>query len=379
MMSEASDVVIVGGGAAGCAAAYYLARAGVNVTLVEREGVGSQASGYSAGGVNPLHGFLPVLRPLALASFRLHLTLWEVLQSVTGRDCHHRIISMIRMADDETDGSELQDMLEIYEATDGFSAHWLDDDELHALEPRLAAHICRGLYLHGNGIVDSQLFTVLMAEAAERAGATLRTGTVHNLQRSKERITAVILEDGVISCDHVVLAMGAWSKAVEPWLNCAMPIEPMKGEILRMTLPGPALEHDIIASDILLCSRPGPQVWCASTEEWKGFDRNVSESARQTLHHNAIGLMPAIAEARLVQQTACLRPVAPDWLPIIGKAPGWDNAYLATGGAKKGILFSTGIGKAIADLITAGHTLLPIDLCTPERFIDQSPSWRDSA
>jgi glycine/D-amino acid oxidase-like deaminating enzyme len=78
--------------------------------------------------------------------------------------------------------------------------------------------------------------------------------------------------------------------------------------------------------------------------------------------------MPAIAEATLLQQTVCLRPVAPDWLPIIGRAPGWENVYLATGGAKKGILFSTGMGKAIADLITSGTTQLPIGLCTPERF-----------
>lgn len=367
-MPVTSHVVIVGGGAVGCATAYYLAQAGVNATLIEREGVGSQASGYSAGGVNPLHGYLPVLRPLALASFQLHRTLWEELQSITRRDCHNRIISMIMVTHDEAVLEDLQDMLECYDTTDGFSAHWLDDHALHDLEPRLAPHIRRGLYLSGNGVVDSHLLTVLMAEAAQRAGVAVQTGTVHDLQRSNERVTGVVLDHGVMSCDQVVLAMGPWAKTAESWLNCAIPIEPMKGEILRMELPGPALDHDIVAPDILLCSRPGPQVWCASTEEWKGFDRDMSASARQTLHHKAVEIMPAMAEARLVQQTACLRPVAPDWLPIVGKAPGWDNVYLATGGAKKGILFSTGIGKAIADLITAGHTSLPIDLCTPERF-----------
>jgi glycine/D-amino acid oxidase-like deaminating enzyme len=78
--------------------------------------------------------------------------------------------------------------------------------------------------------------------------------------------------------------------------------------------------------------------------------------------------MPAIAEASLVQHTACLRPVAPDHLPIIGKAPGWDNVYLATGGAHKGILLSPAMGKAIADLITTGTTTLAIAPCAPERF-----------
>jgi D-amino-acid dehydrogenase len=86
----------------------------------------------------------------------------------------------------------------------------------------------------------------------------------------------------------------------------------------------------------------------------------------------AIKLMPALLDAQLVQQTACLRPVAPDWIPIIGKSPGWENVYLATGGAKKGILLSTGIGKAIADMLTTGSTSLSIGLCTPERFVQTS-------
>jgi glycine/D-amino acid oxidase-like deaminating enzyme len=75
-----------------------------------------------------------------------------------------------------------------------------------------------------------------------------------------------------------------------------------------------------------------------------------------------------MANATLVQHTACLRPVTPDWLPIVGPAPGWDNVYLATGGEKKGILLSPGIGKAIAELIVAGSTPLDITPCTPQRF-----------
>jgi glycine/D-amino acid oxidase-like deaminating enzyme len=60
--------------------------------------------------------------------------------------------------------------------------------------------------------------------------------------------------------------------------------------------------------------------------------------------------------------------VTPDWLPIIGRAPGWENVYLATGAGKKGILISPGMGKAIADLVTRGTTELPIDQFSPHRF-----------
>ena len=79
-------------------------------------------------------------------------------------------------------------------------------------------------------------------------------------------------------------------------------------------------------------------------------------------------VFPALENAELALHTACLRPVTPDWLPVLGQAPGWENVYLATGAGKKGILLSTGIGKSVADLMTTGETTLSIQGYSPERF-----------
>jgi glycine oxidase len=371
-MSHSGDVLIVGGGVAGCAVAYYLAEAGVKATVLEREGVGSQASGYAAGGVNPLHGVPTPMRPLAMASFKLHLRLWDELKSSIGADCQSRIVSMIKLAFDDTDLPEFGDLLGLFETAEGFSAQWLGPADIHQLEPRIAPDVVRGIYLYGNGVVDSYLFTASLAKAAERHGATFRIGQVRGLRRSRNRVIGVLLDDGELACDTVVLAMGPWARAAEAWLGCAIPIEPLKGEILRMALPGPPLAHDILGPDASLYSRSDGLVWCGATTEWRGFDKEPSESARQFLWQGAMKLMPAMADARLVRQTVCLRPVAPDGLPIIGKAPSAENVYLATGGAKKGILLSTGIGKAIADLITHGQTSLSIDAYAPGRFTSVS-------
>ena len=151
-------------------------------------------------------------------------------------------------------------------------------------------------------------------------------------------------------------------------MGLSIPVTPLKGEILRMELPGPALAHDFASPEVTLFSR-GSQVWCGATQEWCGFDKTPSATARRTLLSQAIQLLPAIASATLVQHTACLRPVTPDWLPIVGQAPGWENVYLATGGEKKGILLSPGIGKALADLLTTGSTSIDITPCTPQRFV----------
>jgi glycine oxidase len=367
-MRDSADVVIVGGGAAGCAVAYYLGRAGIKARLIEPAGIGMQASGYSAGGVNPLHGLATSMQPLALASFQLHLALWEELQQVTGRDCQGHIISTVKVAFDDADVPALQEECDVFAATPGFASHWLDRPALRALEPRLNPGVMRGVYLHGNGVVDSHLFTVLLAEAAQQYGASVQAGTVRGLQHAHGRVTGVVLDDGMLACDTVVLAMGPWAQEAEAWLGLSIPVTPLKGEILRMVLQGPGLAHDFASPDVSLFSRGG-QVWCGATQESCGFDKTPSAAARRSLLSAAITLLPAIASATLVQHTACLRPVTSDWLPIVGQAPGWDNVYLVTGGEKKGILLSPAIGKAVADLITTGSTHLDITPCTPQRFV----------
>ena len=374
-MGETSEVVVVGGGAAGCAVAYYLAKAGVKATVVEREGVGSQASGYSAGGLNPLQGAgIPgPLGPLANESFRLHLDMWDRLKSESGVDFQPNMVSIVMVAFDESELPAMEETLEIFEAADRFSAHWVDSDELHRLEPRLAQSIIRGLYTYGNAALDSFLYTVALSKAAEKCGVTIRTGNARGLKKSKGRVVAVILEDGEIPCDQVVLAMGPWSVDAERWLGAAIPVEPLKGDILRTELPGQKpLAHSFTWGQVSLFHRPDGLVWVGATQERRGFDTLPSESARRSLLQGAAKLMPSMAEARLVKHTACLRPVTSDWLPIIGRVPAWDNVYLATGGAMKGILISPGMGKAIADLITQGHTPLTIGPFDPERFAKAS-------
>ena len=372
-MAETSEVVIVGGGAAGCSVAYYLALAGVKATVIEREGIATQASGYSAGGLNPLEGAnIPgPLGPLALESFRMHRQLWSELKDATGIDYEGRIISLVKVAFEESELPELEESFARFAAApdDGFSARWLDRQEVLDLEPRISKAIIRGLYLHGNAALDSYKYTLALAAAAEQRGATFRPGAVTGLKLAQGKVSRVILGHQEIACDQVVLAAGPWSREAESWLDVSIPVDPLKGEILRLELSGPTPEHDFSGGGGSLHPKPDGLVWCGTTEEWRGFDRETSESARQSITNGAVNLMPDLAQARLVLHTACLRPVTPDWLPIVGRAPGYENVYLATGAGKKGILLSPGMGKATADLITQGGTSLSIEPCSPDRFV----------
>ena len=374
-MSLASDVVVVGGGAAGCSVAHYLALAGAKVTLVEREGVATQASGYSAGGLNPLQGAgIPgPLGPLALESYRMHLSLWDELKEATGIDYQGRIVSLLKVAFDEADLSDLRATEGAFNGVEGFKAEWLDSREVMKLEPRISPGVISGVLATGNAALDSYQYTIALSESAKKLGARLRLGVVRGLEGDDRSATGVMLRDETIACDYVVLAMGPWSRQAEAWLDGYIPVDPLKGEILRLNLATP-LAQDISGAGASLYSKPDGLVWCGGTEEWRGFDRLPSDSARESILQRAIRLIPDLAEATLVQHTACLRPVTPDWLPIIGRMPGWDNVYMATGAGRKGILLSPAIGKAVADLITKDETQLSISAFGPERFAQVTSS-----
>ena len=373
-MADSTDVAIIGGGAAGCAVAYYFGEAGVKSTIIEREGVGSQASGYAAGGLNPLQGAgIPgPLAEFAWESFKMHHGLAGALLDRTGIDYQLRQVSEIRLAFDDADLPGLQETVDLFMRTLGFAASWTEPRMLQSLDDRVTNEAVGCVFTVGNYSLDSMGFTQALAAAAQRSGAAVRPGTVCGLEAQGGRVGRVLLEDGAIECGQVVLAMGPWSRRAEAWLDAYIPVDPLKGEILRMELSGSTLKHDVSGGSGSLYAKPDGQVWCGVTEEWRGFDRQPLAETKDRILEGVARLLPGIADATLVKHTACLRPVTPDWLPILGRTPGYDNVYLATGAGKKGILLAPAIGKSIADLITGGETALPIADFSPERFASWS-------
>ena len=369
-MADTTDVAIIGGGAAGCSVAYYLAQSGVKSTIIEREGVGNQASGYAAGGLNPLTG-IGIPGPLAAfgwESFQLHLGLYDSLKEQSGIDYQYRTVAKLDLALEESEVDGLRQTVDLFQGVDGFEARWVEPQEIAELEPRIGPGVLGGFYSYGNTAVDSHGFTKALSAAAVKMGSTVRAGNVRSLEGSGGIVDRVVLADGEISCEQVVIAMGPWSRKAEVWLGFYIPVDPLKGEIIRLENQGEPLKHDISGGGGSIYPKLDGLNWCGATEDWKGFDRVPSQQVAREIRQRVSRLVPDLAGARLVEHTACLRPVTPDWLPVLGRAPGWDNVYLATGAGKKGILLAPGIGKSIAALMTSGETALSIHGYSPERF-----------
>ena len=371
-MADRAEVVIVGGGIVGCATAYLLARKGVPSTIIEKESVGSCASGFSAGLLNPIngHGIPGPLEALARESFQMHLRLASEITTETGIDPEMRALSWIWLAFDDAEVEHLRQLFQWADSFEEFPARWLDGREVTSMEPRLSPKVLKALHVEGVRQVDSYRYTLALAQAAEKYGATIRQGTVEALMQSHGRVSGVVLEGEEVACESVVLAMGPWTGQVASWLGIPVPIEPLKGQIVRLELEGPPLEHTFYHSDGgYVAPKPDGLIWVGTTEERVGFDDSPTTEARDAIIKDALKIMPILSEARVARQTACLRPLSEDGMPIIGAVPGWEGVYLASGAGRKGILLGPAMASAIADLVTTGHTDLSIEPFSPGRFV----------
>ncbi len=365
-----ADVVIVGGGIAGMTTAYYLAKAGVASVVVERDAIGSHASGFAYGGLSPLSGFgIPgPLADVAQDGMRLHRELAKSLVEETGIDVDFRIRSSLALAFTDADVKRLQAALPWQQQQAGYAVRWLDSADAHRVEPRISEETIGATLTEGSGAVEPYRLVLALTRAVERLGVTVRHGRAIGLRRDGARVTGVVLEREVLSCANAVLALGPWSADASEWIGVPIEVRPLKGQILRLQAPGPPIECSVGWGHNYATTKTDGLLWAGTTEEEAGFDEENTLAARDEIGDALVRMLPAMADAQVAQQTACLRPVASDGLLVLGGVPGLDHVYVATGGARKGILYGPAMGHALADLILERKTRIALDAFAPGRF-----------
>ena len=369
------DVVIIGGGVAGFAAAYYLAEAGVRSTVIERDGIASHASGFAYGG---LSGGVPngpqVNTPVIAYSMSLYPALAEALAAETDVDIQYQPRPLLRIALSDEEAAALSAHLAWQQAQPGYAVEWLTPEEARALEPRISPETVGALHVEGSSDVEPYRLTLALAQAAERRGAALRTGEVVGVDVSGGRVEGLRIATGAggaerITCDTIVLAMGPWTARASEWLGAPLPVTPLKGQIIRLRAEGAPYALSIGHRANYAMTKPSDGlVWCGTTEEHAGFDESRTTEARDAVIESTLRMLPSLADAELVLQTACLRPVTPDGAVMVGPVPGVDGAYAVTGGGRQGIMMGPGMGKAMADLIAAGAAAIDLAPYAPGRF-----------
>jgi glycine oxidase len=365
-----SGVVIVGGGIVGMAVAYYLAKAGLPGIVVERDAIGSHASGFAYGGLSPLTGAgIPgPLAQVAQEGMRLHRELAEAVVEETGIGIDFRLRPSLALAFTDAEARRLQAALPWQQQQPGYTVRWLDAAAARRAEPRIADEALGGLWIEGTADVEPYRLVLALTRAAERLGVSVRHGRVVGLRRRGAAVTHVVLERDEVACDTVVLALGPWSGETTPWLGLPIEVRPLKGQILRLEAPGAPVACSVGWGQNYATTKPDGLLWAGTTEEEAGFDEEATVAARDEIGAALVKMLPAMADAQVVYQTACLRPVASDGLLLLGRAPGLDRVYVATGAGRKGILLGPAMARTVADLIQTGKSGLALEAFAPGRF-----------
>ena len=364
---ERYDVIVVGAGVVGSATAFALARAGASVCLVERDAVAVHASQAAAGMLAPFAESEGEGAAFELGERSLALLpgLVAEVRELSGIDPLLRQTGLLRVGFPD----EIGTLRARAAALRAQGCEFLDTDELRKREPRLDPRLAGGIWSPREGHVESALLTRAFAAAAVRRGARLREGCeVLGLERDGERVVGVHTADTVLSAADVVLCMGAWAAAAERWLDVRLPVEPVKGQMIALRSPLPALSSIIWGAPAYLVPRADGSVAVGATVEHAGFDAEPTAEGVAGLVQAARTIIPELAHCAFRGAWAGVRPGSPDGLPLVGPLPGAPGLMLAVGHYRNGVLLCALTALAVADWLLEGRRWAELGALAPERF-----------
>ncbi|MFV0678814.1 D-amino acid dehydrogenase [Ottowia sp.] len=430
-------VIVLGGGVVGITTAYYLARGGAQVTVVEAQsGPALETSFANAGQVSPGYSTpwaapgIPVkamkwlLQRHAPLSIRADGSLFQwrwmaqMLRNCTSaryainkermtrvaeysRDCLRQLRADTGIAYDQRTRGTLQvfrspkqlqaaqrDIAVLQSC--GVPYRLLSAHELPEIEPALAnaPGLLGGLHLPGDETGDCHQFTHQLAKLASDLGVRFRWNTtVHGLMRQGRHVTGVqldsadLLQATVLPADRVVVALGCASRELLSTLGLDLPVYPVKGYSLTVPIVDEARAPQSTVMDEtykVAVTRLGNRIRVGGMAELAGFDKRLNPRRRETLEMVANGLFAGAGDWPAAQFWTGLRPMTPDGTPILGRAPGWDNLLINTGHGTLGWTMACGSGKLVADVALVRVPDISAAGLGLERYAGLRPNFRPS-
>lgn len=398
-------VLILGSGVIGVTAAHYLAEAGHEVTVVDRQSgpaletsfanAGEVSPGYSSPWAGPgvplkaikwlLMHFGPlVIRPKvdpAMVSWVL-----QMLRNCTGaryavnkarmvpiaeysRDCLKALRSDIGITYDDRAQGTLQ-LFRKQAQLDGIGGdievlrqfgvpyEVLDAAGCVRAEPalgRVKGKFVGGLRLPGDETGDCQMFTERLASHAAGRGVTFKFDTrIESIVREGDKIAGVATSAGLLTADAYVVALGSYSPIMLKPIGISIPVYPIKGYSITVPITDPTGAPESTVMDEtykVAITRLGNRIRAGGTAEISGYDLMLRPARRATLEHSVGDMFPGGGDLSRASFWCGLRPMTPDGPPIIGKTR-YGNLYLSTGHGTLGWTMSCGSGRVLADIIS---------------------------
>ncbi|AZE82192.1 Glycine oxidase ThiO [Pseudomonas orientalis] len=352
MMAKQQRVVIVGGGVIGLLTAYNLADRGLAVILLERGGLGQESSWAGGGIVSPLYPwrYSPAVTALAHWSQDFYPQLAQRLFAATGIDPEVHTTGLYWLdLDDEADALA-------WAAREGRPLSKVDVSAAHDAVPALGGSYAQAIYMADVANVrNPRLVKSLKAALSALPDVTIHEQCeVDGFIVQGDTVVGVNTSAGAMTGDQVVLAAGAWSGELLGKLGLALPVEPVKGQMILYKCASDFLSSMVLAKGRYAIPRRDGHILIGSTLEHEGFDKTPTISALESLKASAVELLPALADAEVVGHWAGLRPGSPEGIPYIGEVPGFKGLWLNCGHYRNGLVLAPASCQLFADLLL-GH------------------------
>ena len=411
-----NDVLVIGGGAAGVASAYYLARSGFSVTLVEKDQVCSGCSYGNAGLLVPSHSVplaapgvvsqalkwigrsdspfyirprvnvqllrwlwrfyrssnrrhvqrsLPLLRDLSFAS----LELYDELDSIEGFDFDLRRNGYLHAA--KKTPSKDGDVKLLNEA--GGTAEVLTREEAQELVPETELDIGGAIHFPQDWNLSPYAFVTGLAEQASQLGVEILTDTeVLGFEQSGNQVSMVRTTRGDFFPREVVLTAGSWSPVVVKDLALDLPIQAGKGYSITFKRPPNAPSIPISLGEARVgLSTMGDTLRFAGTLELSGLTLEIDQVRVQAILKAVPSYLPELHPDKLemIEIWRGMRPCTPDGLPLLGRVSRFKNLTVASGHAMIGISLSPITGMLVSEIISGQTPSIDLSLTNPDRFV----------
>ncbi len=411
-------VIVVGAGVIGLLCAYELSRRGATVTVLDKGEPGAGCSAGNSGWIVPsLSTPLPapglvktsltwMLKRESPVYIRFRMDpalirwLWGFWQRCNEQDYRRGVTAMAGLNKHtmalydalEADGIEfemhrsgllfvfvtetaMRNVLEdlgAMAAQCGYqSPRTLTAEEVRHLEPGLSRNICGGILIGEERHLRPESLTAGLKRRLSELGVEVRPGIgVTGVQRIGRNIKAVTAGDRVFEADQFLIAAGAWSGPLAKQLECPIPIQAGAG--YSVTVPNPALklQRSIYLFEAkVACSPFHGALRIAGTMELCGIDAAFNPGRLAAMQRATNSYLPGWQDGGPQSEWMGMRPLTPDGLPVIGRAPGYDNAYFATGHAMLGITLAPATAAVIAEAMCSGRESPEFQALSPTRFL----------
>jgi glycine oxidase len=318
-----SDLVIIGGGIIGLYSAYVLAQRGINITLIDKSDFGQESSWVAGGILSPLLPWHYNKKVLSLTSNASndYNKLSKSLAALTNVDIEYWKCGLIVL---EPCSDEIKQWCSYHNLTYRETNH----------------HSQNSFHLPEIAQVRMPMVIKSLIQYLQQKNVTLLSNTcVNSYQVHEHRMVAVNTSAGNIHADHFLSATGAWIPEIaNSNQQIRIPsITPIKGQLIAIQATPGLLEHIIYKDGHYLIPRKDGLIIAGSTLENVGYNKHITDSARDYLWKNSLSILPSLSDYAITHQWAGLRPGSPENIPTIGPHPDIKGLYLNCGHFRYGV------------------------------------------